>query len=405
MKYLSYEGLQHLYSKILTRLGLKVDATGGDISETVIETLDTVEDKYPVPAAGESVKKFFGKVLTFLRNIRPLTGDANIYVSTTGSDILGDGTQSNPFKTIQFAINTLPKDFGGYFATLNISPGTYVEDIIVSGFTGTLQFTLLGNVATGSITIGNARLLCTASAIYTLTIRYLNVVATGRFDSFSSVAITTTDYVAGQPGIGNKSSIVANRGDIYISGPITLTGNTDIGISASAISRIYFSTVSGTGFNIGAIVGTGSVITCGTPNGMSISAITPILRNGAGVFTYASGTQISGPISSGLSCTWGTISGGYYRNGNEGGVAQIIVNLRITLTQSLTAGTAYNIRGLPHILDNSIYIACSVDDYYRTKICYILNNGPTESMINFTPLINLTAGLTQNFSTTYITNA
>ncbi len=77
----------------------RVDVIGGDISETVIETLDTVEDKISSTGRRESVKRLFGKCLTFLKNIRPLTSDISVYVSTTGSDITGDGTQSNPFKT------------------------------------------------------------------------------------------------------------------------------------------------------------------------------------------------------------------------------------------------------------------------------------------------------------------
>jgi len=47
----------------------RVDATGGDISETVIETLEATEDKYPVPAAGETAKVFMGKVTKFINDI------------------------------------------------------------------------------------------------------------------------------------------------------------------------------------------------------------------------------------------------------------------------------------------------------------------------------------------------
>ena len=113
----------------------RVDATGGDISETVIDTLDTVEDKYPVPAAGESVKRFFGKVLTFLRNIRPLTSNITPYVSeSTGSDITGDGSQAKPFKTIQHAIDMIPKDLGGHTAIITVADGTYSESVNIIGF-------------------------------------------------------------------------------------------------------------------------------------------------------------------------------------------------------------------------------------------------------------------------------
>lgn len=72
MKYLSYEGLQYLYSKILTRLGLKVDASGGDISSTKISAFDTVSTEFPVPAAGENTKTVFGKIKKFITDFNSL---------------------------------------------------------------------------------------------------------------------------------------------------------------------------------------------------------------------------------------------------------------------------------------------------------------------------------------------
>lgn len=62
----SVKEIQEKLSNDLKAMAFKEDIGGEDISETVIETLDTVEDKYPVPAAGESVKRFFGKVKKFI---------------------------------------------------------------------------------------------------------------------------------------------------------------------------------------------------------------------------------------------------------------------------------------------------------------------------------------------------
>lgn len=72
MKYLSYEGLQYLYGKILTRLGLKVDAANGDISSTKISTFDTVLTEFPVPTAGENTKTVFGKIKKFITDFNSL---------------------------------------------------------------------------------------------------------------------------------------------------------------------------------------------------------------------------------------------------------------------------------------------------------------------------------------------
>ena len=44
--------------KIDEELAKKADASGGDISETVITSTETSQAEYPVPAAGDSAKIF-----------------------------------------------------------------------------------------------------------------------------------------------------------------------------------------------------------------------------------------------------------------------------------------------------------------------------------------------------------
>ncbi|EXG87870.1 Protein of unknown function (DUF1565) [Clostridium sp. ASBs410] len=126
-KYLSYTGLKRFfYTKILKQINLKIDKTNGDISNTKIRSVETFDTKFPIPAAGETAKQFLGKVLTFLKNIKPLESDATYYVSTaSGNDITGDGSQEKPFNTITKALNSIPKNLGGCIATVNIADGTY----------------------------------------------------------------------------------------------------------------------------------------------------------------------------------------------------------------------------------------------------------------------------------------
>ena len=64
-----------------------------------------------------------------------LTSDAIVYVSPSGSDINGDGSSEAPFKTIQAAIDALPKHLGGYTVQLEIEDGTYNERVSINGFT------------------------------------------------------------------------------------------------------------------------------------------------------------------------------------------------------------------------------------------------------------------------------
>lgn len=66
----------------------------------------------------------------------PLTANLTLYVNAaTGSDS-NPGTQSQPLATITAAINLVPKNLGGYTATINIASGTYPAGIQIEGFYG-----------------------------------------------------------------------------------------------------------------------------------------------------------------------------------------------------------------------------------------------------------------------------
>ena len=54
-----------------------------------------------------------------------LKAGKTIYVSTTGRDDTGNGSESSPYATIQKAIDSLPKNLGGNTVTINVASGTY----------------------------------------------------------------------------------------------------------------------------------------------------------------------------------------------------------------------------------------------------------------------------------------
>lgn len=66
-----------------------------------------------------------------------LAANTVVYVSaTTGSDVIGDGTSTAPFATIQKALDSLPKWLDGHHATIDIAEGTYEERLNIDGFQG-----------------------------------------------------------------------------------------------------------------------------------------------------------------------------------------------------------------------------------------------------------------------------
>lgn len=118
-----------------------------------------------------------------------LTANMTLYVSTAGSNDLGDGSAANPYATIQKALSSVPKNLNGYTATINIAAGTYDENVGVSSTYGgvislsgaqgaavqinslqvvhgadvqisNIVLTVNGMIGTNAIVVTNARLMC-----------------------------------------------------------------------------------------------------------------------------------------------------------------------------------------------------------------------------------------------------
>lgn len=146
-----------------------------------------------------------------------LNKNTTVYVSTAGSDTLGDGTAANPYASIQKAINSLPKNLNGYNATISIVAGIYNEDVVVSGlFGGNIIFfgaaeasvslqslRIMGGVSAeiqnikleitngysgNAITIANSIVVCTSS------MKISGAVENGLYVSRNGVFIITEDF-------------------------------------------------------------------------------------------------------------------------------------------------------------------------------------------------------------------
>lgn len=376
----------------------RVDATGGDISETVIETLNTVEDKFPVPVAGESVKRFFGKVLTFLRNIKPLTENINIYVSATGSDTTGDGSELNPYKTIQFAIDSIPKDLGGHTVGINIANGTYPEDMRIIGFSnGVFQiYNGDGDTLSDNCKVNSIYAFCNTSEIIIGGFSITTVTDTGiSAHGCTNLNIHFTKIIGNALASG-KYGIMVNRCAFSIWN--CQVSYRDIALHAYNSRGVSNSWATCTGNNYGLWSSYGSVVT--TLGAQPAATITSISQDTGGMYVYANGSQIAG-IFQGLSCTWGTIEGGYMRHGMyANGQAMITIQMLVTVTSGLTAGNYYTIHGVPLPAITSVIVThnhtSAVGD------CYV-DNGTNQMRLYV--ISNLAAGTILSFSATYPTNS
>lgn len=377
----------------------RVESSGGDISETVIETLDTVEDKYPVPAAGESVKRFFGKVLTFLRNIRPLTGDITLYVSAnTGSDITGDGTSGNPFKTIQHAIDLIPKNMNGYTATMIIGDGTYDEAVRIVGFdTGNLTIKSNNpNTLNTLCTIKQVGIYSNSSAIHFYGLCFTDVENEALYSYWSTLYIGYCQIVESAPTKYGFRFLIS---DVRMVGCRSMNRESCVQCYNTYLYSADWSADS-FGYNYGIRSEVGSRVhkQGNQPTGNIKSEI----GISGGMFINQNGTQISALITSGLSCTWGIIHGGFYRNGNSNGngVAEVIVQLDIYVTTALSAGSIYEVVGLP--LPSSGYnVPVAINRPAYVDHCYLAG---ADGKIRFIPLQTMPINNGILLNCTYVTN-
>lgn len=364
--------------KVLRELeSRKIDVSGGDASEAVIEMLEEGEAKYPTPAAGESLKVFLGKVKKCLGALSFLETNRTIYVALTGDDAAGNGELASPFRTISRALSVIPRNLNGYTATIVIADGIYDEDVFVQGFSnGSLKIYSTTSSKLGdsckikSITVKECSGYVLISGIY----------FTNTEDScirgYASTAILV-DYCKTDVSSSDTTAIyfaeckfrithcsVSNR---YAA----LMAYDSEGLSADWLPPL-------TGNQIGIRTIDGGVL---HKKGQQPYGVIAEKSEFGAMIVQNNGTQISGIVSNGLTCSWGTIRGGYYKHGNDSsGITSVTIQLNIWLTSDLKAGATYTISGFPRPdVPFDIAVACQ-----RSKLldaCYLNNDDGTIVLI------------------------
>ena len=215
-----------------------------------------------------------------------LTEDVTVYVSTSGSDVTGDGTSAMPYATIQKAVNALPKWLDGHTATIDIADGTYEGRVVLEGFQG------------GVVELGVAG--------RAVTVRGIQVI------SCATVRINVAEIVRSESVVGTLLAI-RGRSDVVIGGRFVVDGmaaaisgivaeaNSTVSVADSALliarncaynavyatggSRIALAGIAGANNGVGLRSDTGSVISFTT---RSIEATTAnITTNGGRIYSGA----------------------------------------------------------------------------------------------------------------------
>ena len=207
-----------------------------------------------------------------------LTTDFTLYVSSTGDDTTGDGSQTKPFRQISKAISMIPRDMCGFNVTINVSGGNY------NAFTAScLRNGIIIINFTGSPTITGATLFeyCDTVHLY----GDVNFTYNTHRTSVWVAAVTFSDvkdaaYWSGTmtcTGIRNSSGNTTNSRGITCRNNTKFTGNYESGflkvvnceqgLCVEQNSSVYFHTITNSGCESSICYQGGGILRCHTYSG------------------------------------------------------------------------------------------------------------------------------------------
>lgn len=185
-----------------------------------------------------------------------LSENVTIYVSGSGSDTLGDGSEANPYATINKALAIVPKNLNGYTATINIAAGTYPEAVQVSDFkSGKIVVAGASSAAVNIDSLAVRGSLVDVQLIHlTTTNKTLGIeVSKGGF------LLSTTRIVASG---ANKGITVFDNGLMSLQEVTVL--NAAVAIECGYCGNVYVNTMYGSGNTLGLAASQGGRICYGT---------------------------------------------------------------------------------------------------------------------------------------------
>lgn len=262
--------------------------------DVVQEDIENGGNVYQLPFA-KFVKTVNG-IANFVSELETIGfADSNktIYVDYRGSDENADGSTTHPFKTIQAAINSIPKFLAGHTITIDIGFGVYNERVLLENFVGgKIIFGNPGNVFTiiGGIDIDNCS--CVESNIYqiernTESSRPLFVAKNG-----SNVFIYS-DMVIDGIDAGTTGMIIENNSHVVANNNMKLTANNCGGIaSANTNSFISFDIIEGSENIVGVQASRGAIVSYKTNTASTMWGNNA--TSGGLILTGSNSTNLSG---------------------------------------------------------------------------------------------------------------
>lgn len=195
-----------------------------------------------------------------------VTEDVFVTVSPSGSDITGTGENLNPFKTIQAAIDSVPKNLDGHTVIIEIIAGRYDERVVCKGFTGgTLIVGAYDGVSISGIEVDGC-------SYVEVKFQYIESTAEPEGPALVNVKNGSVVYLYGTTIYGqskNISGVQASNGSTIVlpyGSTLSVHDCNTAAVVATSGSKVCLSSVSGMGNTFGLTATMGGTITHGVNN-------------------------------------------------------------------------------------------------------------------------------------------
>ena len=171
----------------------------------------------------------------------PLSSNLTMYVNASSGNDGNDGLSSSKAKkTIQAAVDAIPKNLGVYSAFINVAAGTYNESVIISGFYGGMNsnqdgIRLIGANESSTIINGGLMVKSCATSVYVnkFTVK-------GKLSQNSTINGIDSLYIFFSDVTVDASSATAAAASLFAGTTVSLdhfTTNNAASISAIGISE------------------------------------------------------------------------------------------------------------------------------------------------------------------------
>lgn len=260
----------------------KILTSSSDYPTITQEDLESGGNIYQLPFA--RFTKTVAGIGSFVSELKTIgsVSDSTIYVSKSGNDASGDGSESLPFATIQHAIDSIQKNIDNREITINIASGTYAEDVEISGFSGAPLRFAVENITINSLSVYDSCVVINGATI--------NIAASGKtygiYCHRDANVICQTDLVI----TGAEHGIYTGYASRLNARKTTTINSCTFAVSSTFAAMIYISSLTGSKNNNG-IQAAGGIVAFGSIDSAMASTLY-VTSNGGRIHT---GAQASVP--------------------------------------------------------------------------------------------------------------